>query len=184
MKKVQREHILDHVTYGEQRAALRPAFMKEKERRRVRIGEYLTFLFENQATVRYQIQEMVHAERIVREADIRHEIETYNELLGGPGELGCTLLIEIDDPALRADKLSAWRALPGHLYVRLEDGTVVRAAFDERQLDPRRLSAVQYLKFRTGGKVPASVGCDHPELYGEAALGEEQRAALQEDLRE
>ena len=95
MQKVLRGEILDFVTYEERRAELRTAAMAEKAVRRVHVGQNLTFLFENTTTVRYQILEMVRAERMVRESDIAHEIETYNELLGGPGELGCTLLVEI-----------------------------------------------------------------------------------------
>lgn len=85
MQRVVRADILDFVTYEERRAELRAAAMAEKALRRVHVGANLTFLFENTATVRYQILEMVRAERMVREADIAHEIETYNELLGGPG---------------------------------------------------------------------------------------------------
>ena len=112
MKTVERSEILDYATYEERRAAIRDAAMQAKDERRVHVGRYLTFLFENRETIRYQIQEMMRAERMVREADIAHEIETYNELLGGGGELGCTLLIEIDDPAERAVKLGRWLGLP------------------------------------------------------------------------
>src|SRR5207244_11514598 len=99
------------------RAQFRADVMKAKELRRIHIGEYLTLLFENHLTVRYQIQEMVRAERIVRESDIVYEIDTYNELLGDEGKLGCTLLIEIEDPALRDRKLRAWRHLPRTVHV-------------------------------------------------------------------
>src|SRR5690349_7152325 len=78
MRRVQRSEILDFVTYGEQRDAIRAAAMAEKERRRVHLGEHLTFLFENPATVRYQVLEMVRAEQMVKESDIQHELETYN----------------------------------------------------------------------------------------------------------
>jgi hypothetical protein len=122
----------------------------------------------------------------VREADILHELATYNELLGGPGELGATLLIELDDPALRDAKLAAWLDLPRHLYVKLEDGSRVPARFDPRQMGDTRLSSVQYLKFATGGRVPAAVGCDHPdpELRHETPLLPEQRAAFARDLED
>ena len=67
---------------------IRPAILEAKAPRRVHVGGALTFLFENTDTIRYQVQEMVRAERMTREPDIRHELETYNELLGGQGELG------------------------------------------------------------------------------------------------
>jgi hypothetical protein len=182
MRTVRREDLLDWVTYDERRAELRARAMAEKDRRRVVLGEHLTFLFENFATVRHQIQEMMRAEHIVREADIEHEIQTYNELLGGPGELGCTLLIAIEDPAERSRRLREWSALPEHLYVRLDDGRRVAARFDARQRGDDRLSSVQYLKFPTGGDLPVAVGTDLPGLAGEALFTEEQRAALAEDL--
>ena len=69
----------------------------------------------------------------MRESDILHEIQTYNELLGKEGELGCTLLIEIEDPNVRDQRLRDWWRLPETIYALLEDGTRVLATFDERQ---------------------------------------------------
>src|SRR5438105_13514793 len=113
---VERPEIVDYMTYEDLRARFRAEVMKAKELRRIHIGEYLTLLFENHLTVRYQIQEMIRAEKIVRESDILHEIETYNELLGNEGELGCTLLIEISDPALRDRKAREGWSLPETTY--------------------------------------------------------------------
>lgn len=188
MELVTRESLLDYVTYEERRDEIRRRIYEVKAPRRLHVGEVLTFLFENTETIRYQVQEMMRAERIVKEADIRHELDTYNELLGGPGELGCTLLIEIDDPAERAEKLAAWIELPWHLYVSVPalDGQgleKVYARFDERQVGEGRLSSVHYLKFDTGGRVPVAVGADLAgRLEVEATLDEAQRAALAADL--
>ena len=124
--------------------------MRTKAARRVHVGPHLTFLFENHDTMRYQVLEMVRTERMVKDADIRHEIETYNELLGGTGELGATLLVELEDPALRAEKLTQWLALPKHLYAKRADGKKAYARFDERQVGDTRVSSVQYLKFEVG----------------------------------
>lgn len=183
MRAVRREEILDFVTYGEQRDEARRRILDMKRPRRIHVGDNLTFLFENHDTIRYQIQEMVLAEKIVKEAEIGHEIETYNEVGGGPGELGCALLIEIDDPAERQVKLQRWLDLPNHLYARLADGRRVPATYDERQVGDTRLSSVQYLKFATGGEVPVAIGADHPDLTAEAVLSKEQRAALEADLQ-
>lgn len=182
MKRVQREELVDYQTYQEGRSASRQKAMADKAVRRIHVGPMLTFLFENADTVRYQIQEMMLAERLVKEADIRHELETYNELLGGPGELGASLLIEIEDPAERDQKLRALLGLPEHLYAKLEDGTRVRPRFDARQVGDERLSSVHYLVFPTGGRVPVALGADHPALKIEAALTPEARAALARDL--
>ena len=182
MKPVERKDIVDYATYEDIREEFRATVLKIKAARRVHIGEYFTVLFENHETVRYQIQEMMRAERLVREADILHEIETYNELLGNQGELGCTLLIEIEDPLIRNQKLREWLGLPERLYVVVEDGTRFPTRFDERQRDERRLSSVQYLKFNTEGRIPVAIGIDFPGLRQEAALTDETREALRSDL--
>jgi hypothetical protein len=156
--------------------------MAAKAARRVHVGEHLTFLFENTLTIRYQIQEMMRAERIVRERDILHELETYNAVLGGSGELGCTLLIEIDDPAERAVRLKEWYDLSAHIYARAADGATVRATFDEAQRGDGRLSSVQYLKLPMQGRLPVALGVDLPGLEVETALSPEQRAALTSDV--
>jgi hypothetical protein len=183
MNKVQRSEILDLQTYDRERPRLRPAAMEAKELRRVHVGPHLTFLFENRETVRYQVHEMIRTERLFREDEIAHELDTYNELLGGPGELGCSLLIEIPDPRERDEKLRRWLKLLEHLYARLPDGTRVRPAYDPRQVGQDRLSSVQYLRFDVKGKAPVAVGCDLPDLTAETELSPAQRKALEEDLR-
>ena len=182
MKRVTRQEIQDYVTYEEQRDKLRKKIMKIKDLRRINVGGVLSFLFENTDTVRYQIQEMIRVERIVKETDILHEIKTYNELLGNTGELGCTLLIEIDDSEERQEKLIQWLDLPNHLYLSLEDGSRIRARFDERQVGDSRLSSVQYIKFDSGGKTPVAIGSDLPLLKAETSFTLEQQKALSEDL--
>lgn len=182
MKHVERAEIIDYETYQDTRDAFREEIFAIKAARRIHIGEYLTLLFENHSTMRYQIQEMIRAERLVREADIQHEIDTYNEVLGGNGQFGCTLLIEIDDPAVRDVKLREWWQLPERVYLLLQDGTRVWATFDQRQRGEDRVSSVQYLKFDTGGRVPVAAGVDLPTLRAEAKLTDEQRKTLNNDL--
>jgi Protein of unknown function (DUF3501) len=182
MRPVRREEILPLEAYERARDEIRPAILAAKLPRRVHVGEHLTLLFENTATIRYQVHEMVKAERMTREEDIRHELATYNELLGGPGELGATLLIEITEQADRDVKLRQWLGLPSHLYLALDDGTRVRARFDARQVGDERLSSVQYLKFDVRGRAPVAAGADHPALTLESPLSAEQREALRQDL--
>ncbi len=186
MRPVQRDEIVDYVTYNERRDDLRARVLEAKRLRRYRVGPYLVFLFENRDTVRYQVQEMMRTERIVRERDIQHELDTYNELLGGGGRLGCSLLIGIDDPPLRDRKLRAWLDLIPHLYLRLEDGSVVRPTYDPRQIGEDRLSSVQYLHFETGGVTPIAVGSDHadPDAGAEHVFTDDELAALRADLDE
>ena len=183
MKPVLRSDILDYVTYTEQRTELQKNIFKIKAVRRIHVGEYLTFLFENTATAHYQIQEIMRVERMVKEQDILHEIESNNQLLGNPGELGCVLLIEIDDVTTRDIKLRQWIDLPKHLYLRLTNGQKIRPSFEAQQISDGRLSAVQYLKFDTQGAVPEALGSDLPELTVETILNGEQKNALAEDLK-
>ena len=184
MKPVQRSEILDYVTYGEQRERVRAGALEAKRLRRVIVGDAFTFLFENHETVRYQILEMVRVEQIVKEADILHEIDTYNELIGEDGSVCATLLIGIEDEGERAIKLRAWRGLLEHVYARLESGERVLPRWDPRQVGDARLSSVQYLTFPLGGQVPVAIGIDwiEQDLVIEAVLGDEQRAALRADL--
>lgn len=182
MNKVTRDEIIDYVTYGEQRDAIRQDVLRQKKPRRIHVGSEVTLLFENHDTVRYQVQEMIRAEQIVKEVDIRHEIETYNELLGDAGELGCTMLIEIDDAAARPARLKALLTLPSHIFAELEDGTRVQATFDPRQVGDDRVSSVQFLKFDVGGKTPAALVIDHEAMQARAELDPAQRDALATDL--
>ena len=182
MRPIAPEELVDYATYEDGRDDFRRRVLEAKRVRRLHLGDFVTVLFENPLTVRYQVQEMMRVERIVREADIQHEIDTYNELLGGAGELGCTLFIEIDDPEERATKLSTWHGLPERFYLVLPDGHRVYARMDGRQEDERRISSVHYLKFDTGGTAPVAAGVAHPGLEVETPLDDHQRAALRDDL--
>ncbi|MBY0471355.1 DUF3501 family protein [bacterium] len=182
MKKVLRSDIVDYQTYNQTRDSIRSAALRLKEPRRIHVGPHLTFLFENTETIRYQIQEMMRTEQIVREADILHEIETYNEVLGDSKELGCTLLIEIENPIDRDLKLTKWRDLPKHLYMVNKEGVKIRPSVDSRQSGDRRLSSVQYLKFQLPASTPVALGCDFSEYQYETPLSGDQKQALAADL--
>jgi hypothetical protein len=182
MKMVQRDEIVDYVSYEENRRAFQEEVFAAKARRRIHLGDCFTFLFENALTVRYQVQEMMRAEKIVREKDIHHELETYNRLLGGDGELGCCFMIEIENPQKRELKLREWIDLPKHIFAELQDGAKVYARFDPAQVGVDRLSSVQYLKFPVHGLAPAALGTDLPGCETKVFLVDDQKAALQDDL--
>lgn len=184
MKLVKRSELLDFLTYTDHRDEIRKSALAAKYLRRVIVADILTFLFENAETIRYQILEMIRVEQIVREADIDHELATYNELIGQDGELGCTILIGIDDPEARDEKLRQWLSLPNHLYVRMADGSKIRATWDPRQIGEARLSSVQYVKFPVKGETPVACGCDMPGLSQETSLTKNQQVALKNDLTE
>jgi hypothetical protein len=184
MKPVHRSEILDFVTYAEQRDVIRDAALEAKRLRRIDVGDDFTFLFENHETVRYQILEMIRVEQIIKEADIQHEIDTYNELLGRGGAVCATLMIGIADEAERAVKLRAWIGLLDHIYATTADGRRVTPKWDPRQVGEDRLSSVQYLSFELGGQAPVALGIDWPEreLVVETTLEPRQHQALQGDL--
>jgi len=183
VRKVQRAELVDYATWADDmRGRIQTEVFTAKKERRVLVPPALTFLFENALTVRWQVQEMMRVERIVKETAIQHELAVYNGLLGGDGALGFVLLIEIPDEEERRNKLAAWRGLEAHIYAELADGTRIRAQFDPMQVSEEKLSAVQYMTFDTGGQVPVAVGSDHTEARGRSTLSDETRAALASDL--
>lgn len=182
MRQVERDEIVDYVTYGEQRERIRASALAAKSLRRILVGENFTFLFENHETVRYQIQEMMRVERIVKEEDIQHEIDTYNELLHPGGTIGCTLLIGIDDETERDTKLREWLGLNETIYAKRVDGTRVKPTWDPRQVGQSRLSSVQYLSFELGPEAPVAIGISMPGAEAETELSKAQRKALEDDL--
>jgi hypothetical protein len=182
VKRVERSEILDYVTYSEQRGAIRASALRAKSVRRILVGECFTFLFENHETVLYQVQEMMRIEHIVKEDDIQHELDTYNELIHPAGTVGCTLLVGIDDEEARDQKLREWMGLNDHIYAKLPDGSAARPIWDSRQVGDTRLSSVQYLSFALGPEAPVAIGIEMPGIEAETELSDAQRGALREDL--
>lgn len=188
MNPVELSEIKNIADYEIERATLRPAMMALKDRRRIRVGAHMTFLFENRETVRYQIQEMTRIERTVDTAAIRHEVETYNELIPGRGELSASLLVEYDSPEERAVALHDLLGLERHVWLAVADQPPSQARFDTRQISTDRISSVQYVKFSLTPEqcVVWSQGArlvvDHPKYKGETALTAEQLRELGADF--
>jgi hypothetical protein len=115
----------------------------------VSVGRYLTFVFENRATVWFQIQEMVRAERIVDESKIAEEVEVYNGLLPRPGELAATLMIEIAEASEIKPVLDRLLGIDTRDYVKLTVGPhVIVGEFESGHSDEERgkLSAVHFVR--------------------------------------
>lgn len=188
MQAVAFEEIKNIAEYEMERESWRPTVLAAKELRRVRVGGHLMFLFENRDTVRYQVQEMMRIERIVREHDIRHELETYNELISGPGELSASLLIEYDTPEERKVWLHDLLGLENHVWIQVGSHAPVRARFDTRQIATDRISSVQYVKFVVGEdklksiRAGVRVFADHPKYHASTTLTAEQVNALATDI--
>jgi hypothetical protein len=182
MHRVTRSEVLSVPEYLKVRERFRAQVLAQKDERRIHLGPHLTFLFETHDTVLYQIQEMIRAEAITGESEIEHEIATYNELLGKRGELGATLLIEIEGQEERDRLLRRWKGLPDALYLATADGERVPATFDPRQVGRDRISSVHYLRFPVGDRVVERVGCTHPDVTLEVVLSPRQSAVLSADL--
>jgi Protein of unknown function (DUF3501) len=184
--------VLPVTTYDRVRPLLRPLCIAEKARRRLAVGPHLTLMFENRQTVWYQIQEILRTERIFEDAAINAEVETYNELLPRPGELSATLLIEYAEPIERDAELAHLLGLERHLWIVL-DGRRIGARFDERQMSPDQISAVQFIAFPLGdeagrfGELPAAgkvaIEVDHPRLSLRVPIEGPLATALADDLR-
>jgi hypothetical protein len=188
MNPIEISEIKNIAEYEIERKTLRPEMIALKDRRRIRVGAHLTFLFENRDTVRYQIQEMMRIERIVEAAAIRHEVDTYNELIPFRGQLSATLLIEYDSHEERNVALHDLLDLNKHVWIAVADLDPTPARFDTRQISNDRLSAVQYVKFpltpeqRVAWRRGVRLLVDHPNYQAEAVLGDEQLRELAGDF--
>jgi hypothetical protein len=190
MRPVSLADILDIAQYEKQRPGLRPRYLELKARRRMSVGPHLTLLWENRDTAWYQIEEMMRIERIDDEEAIRHEIDTYNDLVPGDGELKATMLLELPEPAERDAKLRALTGLERCVHLRVGDAHDVRAGFDARQMNAEKLSSVQFVTFALGGDArsallagaSAEMVITHPAYRASAPLGPGLLAELKADL--
>src|SRR5262245_1385814 len=139
MKKITQKDILDLQTWERVREVIRPLIIHEKERRRLGLGSHLTFLFENTATLWYQVEEMIRSERMTSAEAIQHEIDTYNELIPETGGVSATMLVEYEDAAERVAATKRLVGLEKHLFLKLGDKRIP-LGFDDRQMSSERVS--------------------------------------------
>lgn len=161
--------------YAELRAGYRDTIIEHKRHRRVAVGDKVTLVFEDRETLRFQIQEMLRIERTSRTQDVQHELDVYNELLPGERELSATLFVEITDQVKIRPELDRLIGIDEHVFLVLGAGDSARrvhAAFDPKQMEEDRISAVQYLRFQLDPdeaalfadlSQPAAIEIDHPE---------------------
>ena len=188
MKPVKISEITNIADYELERPALRERVIALKDRRRITVGGHLTFLFENRDTVRYQIQEMMRIERLVKPADIQHEVDTFNELIPGPNELSATLLVEYPTPEERDVKLRELLGLENHVLLRVADMPATKARFDTRQIATDRISSVQFIRFALSPdqiarwNEGAAIIVDHPAFKAEHPLTPAELSELAVDF--
>ena len=186
--------ILDKAAYEAARPDIRRRIMLEKGRRRVLVGDHCSVHFESRETLRYQVQEMLRTEDSwSRPGALEDELQAYNPLIPGPGELSATLMLEYETPAERAVALPRFVGLDQHVWLQIGQTSPVLATFDRGQIDAGAVSSVQYLKFALA---PAQVALlaaegtvarliiDHPAYQSQAVLGEETRRAISHDPHE
>ena len=172
--------------YDDVRDEFRKTVIAAKQHRRIPVGPYMTFVFENRLTVKFQIQEVLRVERIDSTEGIEEELEGFNTMLPGPGELSATLLIELTgtDPDVK-EQLARLTGLAEHVWLEV-DGRRVRGNFDPDRDDGRRVSAVQYVRFSVDGRIdparPVAVVIDHRNYSHRAELGAEARKSIAADL--
>ena len=183
-------------TYARERKAFRARVIEHKKKRTVRLGEHVALQFEDELTIRYQIQEMLRIERIFEAEGIRGELEAYNPLIPDGGNWKATMLIEYPEADERRRRLAQLKGIERRVWaqVRGPDGETRRvyAVADEdlERENEDKTSAVHFLRFELEAPVRAALkagaavtlGVDHPEYRAELALPAEVRDALAGDL--
>lgn len=145
--------------YARERAAIRARMIEYRATRRLHLGEHVTWSFEDRETVRYQVQEMLRAERIFEPEGIAEELAAYNPLIPDGSNLKATLLIEYPDPEERAQRLVELRGIEHRCWLRVSGHDTVIAVADEdlERSNDTKTSAVHFLRFELTGGMIASL---------------------------
>ena len=193
MPQIARDSLMTLEAYARERPAFRARALAHKRARTVHLGEHVTLLFEDELTVRYQVQEMLRIEKTFEDAGIQDELDAYNPLIPDGSNLKATMLLEYEDVEERRVALAALKGIEERVWLRVGDLPAVYAIADE-DLDretEQKTSSVHFLRFeltppmvaafKTGRDV--AMGADHPHYRAEiAALAAPVRAALLADL--
>jgi hypothetical protein len=172
MQKLTPSDLLSLEQYARERAAIRTRLIEHRRTRRLQIGECCTWSFEDRETVRYQVQEMLRAERTFEATGIAAELDAYNPLIPDGQNLKATMLIEYTDAVERARRLVELRGIERCCWLRVAGHEPVRAVADEdmERENDTKTSAVHFLRFEFGAAMIADLragaaltgGIDHP----------------------
>lgn len=193
MNTITRDSLLTLEDYAKVRKQKRSEVMAHKKPRKIPLGDHVTLLFEDDVTIRYQIQEMLHIERIFQEDEITHELETYLPLVPDGTNWKATMMIEYPDPAERAAHLAEMVGIEDKVWVKIDNFPPVYAIADEdlERENTEKTSSVHFLRFelsrdmiralRQHGNL--SMGVNHP-AYRMAieSIDDQSRASLVNDL--
>ena len=190
------DDIVDQRAYEREREEFRRHVTALKAKRRVGVGPFVTLVFENRDTIRFQIQEMARVEKIITDDGIQSELDAYNPLIPGPGQVSATLFVELTDKDQLVEWLPKLVGIETEVELRLgpTGGRRVRCRVDEahlRQLTREEIAAsVHYVHFDLDGDEiaafadgPVVLAVTHANYDHEVELTEDTRSELLTDLR-
>ena len=193
MPTITRDSLMSLEAYAKARPEFRRRVLAHKKSRTLHLGEHVTLLFEDELTIRYQIQEMLRIERTFEEEGIRDELDAYNPLVPDGSNLKATMLIEYENVDERKAALSKLTGVERYVYVEVEGFPRVVAIADEdlpRSTD-EKTAAVHFLRFELTRETVAAlkrgarlgVGVDHPAYQASIPeIPKETRDSLVADL--
>ena len=193
MPRINRDSLLTLEAYARERKRIRSAVLEHKRFRTVAIGPNVTLAFEDEMTMRYQIQEMLRAERIFEESGIQDELDAYNPLVPDGSNWKATMMIEYPDIEERRHMLAKLIGIEDRVWVCVEGCDRVYSIADEdleRETDEKTAS-VHFLRFELDASMKArlqagaalSMGINHPSYtYTVADVGQATRQTLLKDL--
>ncbi len=191
--KVTRDSLMTLEAYSKARSDFRKQVLEHKKQRTIGLGDHVTLLFEDELTVRYQIQEMLRIEKIFDEEGIQHEIDSYNPLIPDGNNFKATMLIEYTDEAIRRKMLTQLKGIERKVFVQVEGAKKVYAIADEdlERENEDKTSAVHFLRFQLDADmvkslqygVALSMGVEHENYVAMLApLPASYQQALLKDL--
>jgi hypothetical protein len=173
MPIITRESLLTLEAYARDRKKFRARVLEHKKPRTVHLGEHLTLLFEDELTIRYQVQEMLRIEKIFEEAGIQDELDTYNPLVPDGRNWKATLLVEYEDVEERKRALARLKGIEDRVWVQVDGQPRVHAIADEdlERENEEKTSSVHFVRFELTPPMIAAlksgaglaIGIDHPE---------------------
>src|SRR5574340_125122 len=193
MPHITRESLMTLESYSKVRPALRAEIMAHKKNRMVELGDHVTLIFEDEKTMRYQIQEMLRAERTFEEAGIQDELDAYNPLVPDGTNWKATMMIQYSDPDVRRIALEKLKGIEDRVWMQVADQPKVFAIADEdmERENEDKTSAVHFLRFELDATSIAAAKSGRALRMGidldayrvdDTTLPENIRAALVVDL--
>ncbi len=193
MPQITRESLMSLEAYSKARPDFRARVMAHKKNRIVHLGENLTLVFEDELTIRYQIQEMLRIEKTFEEAGIMDELEAYGPLVPDGTNWKATMMIEYPDEAERRAMLTKLKGVENRVWVQVMDFTRVYAIADEdlERENEEKTSSVHFLRFELTPEMIASassgaaisMGVEHEAYMAETILAQNVRDSLAADLK-